>query len=145
MATVNAYNGYGINMLNWDLSVEASHSVAHWINSDLYINGTLYHSAYSIEVNINGNFYWDIFAGNFSTNVYDAVTGGIVSGYYEYNWNGSSWVLANSTTGFSYSAVSFYNAGFSGSQSDTTWIHVSILSGNDLINGSPAMMFYMVD
>ncbi len=102
----------------------------------LYYNGRTYPSAYSVEMNINGTYYADTFAGNFSTDASGAVTGGTVSAYYESVWNGSAWVSANSVTGVSYSAVDFYNAAISGVQSETTQIEANILSGNDLINGS---------
>jgi serralysin len=88
------------------------------------------------ELNINGRLYGDTFAGNFSTDAWGAVTSGTVSGYYESIWNGSAWVPANSVTGFSYSAVDFYDAAISGVQSATTWIEVNVLSGNDTITGS---------
>jgi hypothetical protein len=87
-------------------------------------------------MNIGGILYGDTFAGNFSTDTSGAVTGGTVSGYFESIWNGSAWVSANSVTGFSYSAVDFYNAAMSGMQSDTAVIEANILSSNDVTNGS---------
>ena len=102
---VNAYNGYGLNMLNVNLSNEARYGTVRWINSNIDINGTTYPSAYSVEMNINGTLYGDTFAGNFTTDASGAVTGGTVSAYYEDMWSGSAWVLANSVTGFSYSAL----------------------------------------
>jgi hypothetical protein len=135
-ATVNAYNGYSLNMMNLNLSNEAQYGTARWINSNLDINGTTYPSAYSVEMNINGTLYGDTFAGNFSTDASGAVTGGRVSAYSESVWNGSAWVLANSVTGFSYSAVDFYDAAISGVRSDTSRIEVNILSGNDTVTGS---------
>jgi hypothetical protein len=123
-------------MLNVNLSNEARYGTARWINSNLDVNGTTYPSAYSVEMNINGTIYGDTFAGSFSTDASGAVTGGTVSAYYEYLLNGSTWVLANSVTGFSYSALDFYNAAISGVQSDTARIEANILSGNDVINGS---------
>jgi Ca2+-binding RTX toxin-like protein len=65
-----------------------------------------------------------------------AVTGGTVSAYGEYVWYDSSWLLANSATGFSDSAVDFYNAAISGVQSETTQLEYNVLSGNDTITGS---------
>jgi Ca2+-binding RTX toxin-like protein len=44
--------------------------------------------------------------------------------------------LANAVTGFSYSAVNFYNAALSGVKSDTSLIEAGVLRGNDVINGS---------
>jgi hypothetical protein len=138
VASVNAYNGYSLNMLNLNLSNEARYGIARWVNSNIVdnYNGTLYPSTYSVELNINGRLYGDTFAGNFSTDAWGAVTSGTVSGYYESIWNGSAWVPANSVTGFSYSAVDFYDAAISGVQSATTWIEVNVLSGNDTITGS---------
>jgi uncharacterized repeat protein (TIGR03803 family) len=134
--TVNAYNGYSLNMSNLNLSNEAQFGTARWINSNLNVNGATYPSAYSVEMNINGTIYGDTFAGNFSTDASGAVTGGTVSAYFEYMLNDSAWVLANSVTGFSYSALDFYNAAISGAQSDTSAIEANILSSNDVLNGS---------
>jgi uncharacterized repeat protein (TIGR03803 family) len=134
--TVNAYNGYNLNMLSLNLSNEAQYGVARYVNSNLNVNGAIYPSAYSVEMNINGTLYGDTFAGSFSTDASGVVTGGSVSAYFEYVSTGSSWVLANSVTGLTYSAVSFYDAALSGLQSDTNWIGLNVLSGNDLINDS---------
>jgi hypothetical protein len=136
MAIVNAYNGYSLDMLNVNLSNEVTYGVSQSIPSNIALNGTTYPSAYSVELNVYGNRYLDIFAGNFSATASGVVTGGTVSAYWEYAWDGSSWVLANSVTGFLYSAVDFYNAAVSGVKSRTTQIEVNVLSGNDVINGS---------
>jgi Ca2+-binding RTX toxin-like protein len=85
---------------------------------------------------INGTRYRDFFAGNFSTNVAGAVTGGTVNGYYEYVWNGNAWDLTSSLRNFSYSAVDFYNAAISGSQTPTFQIEAGVMSGNDTVTGS---------
>ena len=114
MATVNIYNGYSVDMLNWNFSKAAQYGIASWIHSNINIYGTNYASAYEVEMNINGAFFDDIFAGNFTTNASGAVTGGTISAIYEQAWNGYAWVLAESFTGFSYSAVAIYNAAISG-------------------------------
>ena len=137
MATVNAYNGYNFNILNTNLSNEAYYGTSRTIYSNITdVYGTTYPSVYSVDMNINGTQYRDFFAGNFSTNASGAVTGGTVSAYYEYIWNGYSWALANSLRDFSYSAVAFYNAALSGLQSSTIQIAVNVLSGNDTVTGS---------
>jgi hypothetical protein len=139
MAIVNFYN---LNPSNLDLSNELYYGIAHSVDPNVTVNGAFYPSSYDIEMDVYGQYYIDIFAGNFSTTHNsatgaDAVTGGTVSAYYEYAWNGSAWVLADSATGFSYSAVAFYDAGISGVQSETTQIVVNILAaGPDVINGS---------
>jgi uncharacterized repeat protein (TIGR03803 family) len=134
--TVRAYNGYSLNMLAINLTKEASYGIGRSIDPNVSINDTTYASTYSVETYIGGNYYEDVFAGQFSTDSSKVVTGGTVSAYFEFTWNGSAWVLGNSTTGFSYSAVDFYNAGISGAPSDTARIEVSIHSGNDVISGS---------
>jgi len=123
-------------MLNVNLSNEVTFGISRSISSNITLNGTTYPSAYSVELNVYGNRYFDIFAGNFSATAAGVVTGGTVSAYWEYAWDGSSWVLANSVTGFLYSAVDFYNAAVSGVKSRTTQIEINVLSGNDVINGS---------
>jgi RTX calcium-binding nonapeptide repeat (4 copies) len=136
VATVNAYNGYNLNMLNLNLSKEAYYGTSRSIYTNVTdVYGTTYPSVYSVDMNINGAKYRDFFAGNFSTNA-GAVTSGTVSAYYEYIWNGYGWALADSLRNFSYSAVDFYNAAISGAQSTTTWIEVNVLRVNDTITGS---------
>jgi Ca2+-binding RTX toxin-like protein len=137
MATVNAYNGFPLDMTNLNLSNEVSdlyNGPNVW--SNVSYNGTTYPSAYDVALEVNGTSYQDVFAGNFSTDASDAVTGGTVSAYYEFEWNGTAWELRDSVTGFSYPAVDFYNAAISGLQSETTQIEENILSGNDTITGS---------
>jgi hypothetical protein len=137
VAIVNAYNGYSLNMLNLNLSNEAYYGTSRSIYSNVTdVYGTTYLAVYSVEMDINGSYYRDFFAGNFSTSASGAVTGGTVSAYYEYIWNGYDWALANSVRDFSYGAVDFYDAAISGVQSNTSQIEVNILSGNDTITGS---------
>ena len=101
-------------MLDANLSNYAQDGYTHWTSSNLNINGTIYPSAYAFGMNINGTYIADTIAGNFSINASGAITGGIVTGYFEQVWNGSTWVEVSSTTGFSYSAVAIYNAAISG-------------------------------
>jgi hypothetical protein len=141
MAIVNAYNGYSLNMRNFLLY----DGVSRFVESNVNYNGTIYPSAYGVELDINGTNYQDIFAGNFSATASGTVNSGTVSAYYEYKIIGPVWpldigggypVLTYSITGFSYSAVDFYDAAVSGVQSEATQIDDNILSGNDVINGS---------
>jgi len=123
-------------MLNLNLSNEEYYGTSRSIYSNVTdIYGTTYPSVYTVVMDINGTYYQDFFAGNFSTDASGAVTGGTVSAYYEYEWNGSAWVLADSVRGFAYSAVAFYDAAVSGSQSQTTSIEGNILSGYNSIYG----------
>jgi Ca2+-binding RTX toxin-like protein len=136
MAIVNTYNGYSLDMTNLNLSNEVSDRYdGPNIWSNVSYNGTTYPSAYDVAMVINGTSCQDVFAGDFSTDSY-VVTGGTVSAYYEFEWNGTAWELRDSVTGFSYPAVDFYNAAISGVQSETTQIEDNILSGNDTITGS---------
>jgi hypothetical protein len=136
VASVNAYNGYSLNMLNVNLSNEAIYGTSRAIYADFTApDGITYSSVYSVDMNINGTYHRDFFAGNFSTNASDAVTGGTVAAYYEYIWNGNAWALANSVTGFSYSAADFYNTAIS-VQLETWKVEANVLSGNDTVNGS---------
>jgi RTX calcium-binding nonapeptide repeat (4 copies) len=136
VATVNAYNGYSLNPLNANLSNDVYYGTSRSDYSNFTVEGTTYPSVVVDELNVNGTYYRHVYAGNFSTNASGVVTGGIVSAYYEYYWNGYGWALGASVTNFSYSAVDFYNAVNSGIQSPTTTIVVNILSGNDTITGS---------
>ena len=136
MATVNAYNGFPLNMSNLNLSNEATYGIERNLYSNMNFLGSTYPDAYEVEMDINGTYYDDYFLGNFSTDASGAVTGGTVSAYGEFVRNGSSWVLANSATGFSDSAVDFYNAAISGVQSETMQLEYNVLSGNDTITGS---------
>ena len=120
MAIVNANNGYALNMLNLNLSNETTYGYSHQILSNVTdVYGTTYPTVYQSDMEINGTYYRDFFSGNFSTNAAGAVTGGTVNGFYEYAWNGNAWDLTSSLRNFSYSAVDFYNAAISGSQTPT--------------------------
>jgi hypothetical protein len=137
MALVNAYNGYSLDMLDLDLTREATDGYSHEILSNITdVYGVTYPTVYQSDMNINGTYVRDFFAGNFSTDASGAVTGGTVNAFYEYVWNGSTWNLRDSVRNFSYSSVGFYNAVFSGTQSATDWIEVNLLSGNDTVTGS---------
>ena len=97
-----------------------------------------YPTGYSVDMNINGTYYRDQFAGNFTTAASGAVTGGTVSLYEEYIYSPATatWNLTASLTNFSYSAVDVYNAALSGSQNPTLYIEAAVMSGNDGVYGS---------
>ena len=136
MAMVNANNGYALNMLNLNLSNETTYGYSHQILSNITdVYGTTYPTVYQSDMEINGTYYRDFYAGNFSTNAAGAVTGGTVNGYYEYVRNGNAWDLTGSLRNFSYSAVAFYNAAISGSQTPTFQIEAGVMSGNDTVTG----------
>ena len=139
MAMVVAYNGYGLNMLNLDLSREANYGYQRATYTNVQgVDGVTYPTGYSVDMNINGTYYRDEFAGNFTTATSGAITGGTVSLYEEYIYSPATatWNLTASLTNFLYSAVDFYNAALSGSQNPTLYIEAAVMSGNDGVYGS---------
>ena len=65
MATVNAYNGFPLNMSNLNLSNEATYGIERNLYSNMNFLGSTYPDAYEVEMDINGTYYDDYFLGNF--------------------------------------------------------------------------------
>jgi hypothetical protein len=135
MATVTAYNGYSLNMLDLNLSRLSTGFISASVSYDAAVEGTTYPTVLNVEYNAGGTRL-DTFAGNFSVNSSGAVTGGTVDAVYEYAASANGWTLTDALTNFSYSAVDFYNAALSGGNAATDWIEVNALGGNDTITGS---------
>jgi hypothetical protein len=137
MATINAYNGYSLDMLDINLARESQYGIAHAIYKNQVLNGTAYPTDYVNEMYMDGTYFIDQFAGNFSTDSSGAVTGGTVTAYYSSIQDaGGQWHQRASVEGFSYSAVAFYNTAILGGQSQTDWLALNVLVGNDRITGS---------
>ena len=106
-------------------------------NSNFYFNGKQYEDSYVVDWYAGGVYYGSVFGGSGMTvNAQQEITGGTATGYLETYWDGSAYVPYFAIENISINAIDIWNAALTTSLTDDDALLVSMLSGDDTINGS---------
>ncbi len=139
MATLTANIAFDFRQMNFN-ELTTTEFFDFYDNANESFNGVVYQDVIEVSDTIGTNRYLSSFFGgtNLTVNASDAVTGGTVTGFVEAITSGTGIVSVNwALQGFSYSAVSIYNAVQSVSTADDFAILASLLGGNDTMTLSP--------
>lgn len=132
MANLFSNISFNQNSIDLNLLIRAQTGFYPSDNVRYTYNGIIYEDLLELDYYSSG-YRAGIWGGTGITykSDYSAVTGGTVTGYLEYYWNGVSYVPGYGIEGLSAKATDFYKAATSTSTSDDIKLIEKILSGND--------------
>src|SRR5271167_2881384 len=111
MASLFSVLGFDITNIDFNRVIQGEYNSGLYSNSNYTWYGITYQDSAEFDWSYNGSSTASIFAGyNITVDSSGNVTGGTVTGYFEYLWNGSAWVPSWGIQGISISATTLASA-----------------------------------
>lgn len=130
----NLFSNISFNQTSIDLNllIRAQTGFYPYDNDNYTYNGVVYEDILELDYYSSG-YRAGIWGGAGITykSDYSAVTGGTVTGYLEYYWDGATYIPGYGIEGMSAKATDFYKAALSTTTSDDLKLIEKILAGND--------------
>ena len=131
--TVSIYSNASVNLTDLDMSRLANYSSTTFHDNVSYsVFGNIYSDVLEVYWELEGTNYLTAFGGPIIEVDGDAITGGTVTGFIEYYWNGAEWFPFLGVDGFSVSAKELYQTVGTTDTSDEYAIFTAALSGDDV-------------
>ena len=131
--SVSIYSNASVNLTDLDMSRLANYSSTTFHDNVSYsVFGNIYSDVLEVYWELEGTNYLTAFGGPIIEVGGDAITGGTVTGFIEYYWNGAEWFPFLGVDGFSVSAKELYQTVGTTDTSDEYAIFTAALSGDDV-------------
>ena len=131
--TVSVYSYESVDLTDLDMNRLANYSsTTYYDNVSVSVFGNIYSDVLEVYWELGGVNYMTAFGGPLIEVEGDAITGGTVSGFIEYYWNGAEWFPFLGVDGFSVSAKELYQTVGTTDTSDEYLIFTAALSGDDV-------------